>query len=63
MTLNHVKLGRTVKYLASAVSYIFALKTLIWNKTMFIASNSLNLTELVKNELIKLSSKIFENYN
>ena len=35
MTLNRVKLGRAVtfkKYLASIVSLIFLLETLIWNK-------------------------------
>ena len=50
MTLNRVKLGRAVtfiKYLASVVSLIFLLEILIWNKTMFPASNLLNLAELV----------------
>ena len=50
MTLNRVKLGRAVasmKYLTSAVSLIFLAKTLIWNKIMFPASDSLNLAELV----------------
>ena len=60
MTLNHVKLGRAVtfmKYLASAVSLICLPKTLIWNKITFRISNSLNLAELVVNELTK---SIFE---
>ena len=56
MTLNCVKLGRAVtfmKYLASVVSLIFLVKTLIWNKITFPASNSLNFTELVANEPMK----------
>ena len=61
MTLNHVKLGRSVtfmKYLASVVSLIFLPKTLVWNKITFPASNLLNFAELVENELMK---SIFEN--
>ena len=60
MTLNCVKLGRAVafiKYLASVVSLVFLPKTLIWNKMTFPASNSLNLEELVENELMKSISK------
>ena len=56
MTLNRIKLGRAVtfmKYLASIVSLIFLVKTLIWNKITFLASNSLNLAELVVNESTK----------
>ena len=56
MTLNRIKLGRAdtfVKYLASLVSLIFLTKTLIWNKITFGLSNSLNLAELVLNELPK----------
>ena len=56
MTLNCVKLGRTVtimKYLASVVTLIFLLETLICNKIMFSASNSLNLAKVVVNELMK----------
>ena len=64
MTLNRVKLGRTVtfmKYLASVVSLIFLPKTVIWNKTMFRLSSLLNLTELVVNELTKsVSKKIYQ---
>ena len=55
MTLNRVKLGRTVifiKYLASVVSLIFLALNLIWNKITFPAQNSLNLAELVVNEPI-----------
>ena len=53
MTPNCLKLVRAVtflKNLASVVSFIFLLKTLIWNKITFPASNSLNFAELVKNE-------------
>ena len=56
MTLNRVKLGRAVtfmKYLASVVTLIFLPKTLIWNKIMFPASNSLSFAELVENDLMK----------
>ena len=56
MTLNRAKLGRTVtfmKYIASAVSLIYLAKTLIWNKITLTVSNSLNVAELVVNELIK----------
>ena len=63
MALNHVKLGRVVtfmKYLASEVSVIFLPETLIWNKSTFPASNSLNLAELVVNELTRnISKKIY----
>ena len=60
MTLNCVKLGRAVtfvKYLASVVSLIFLPKALIWNKITFRLSNSLNLAELVVNELTNSISK------
>ena len=66
MTLNRVKLGRAVtfmKYLASVVTLIFLSKTLIWNKMMFPASNSLNFAELVENELMKNISKKFYQYS
>ena len=56
MTLNCIKLGRGVdfmKWLASVVSLIFLVETLIWNKITFPASNSLNLAELVVNEHMK----------
>ena len=63
MTLNRVKLGRTVtfmKYLASVVSLIFLPKTLIRNKITFRLSNSLNLAELMISELTKsISKKIY----
>ena len=53
MTLNRVKLGRTVtfmKYFASGVSLIILSETLIWNKTTFLAPNLQNLVELVADE-------------
>ena len=56
MTVNCVEIGHEVtfmKYLASVVSLIFLPKTLIWKKIMFQLSNSLNLVELVENELTK----------
>ena len=58
MTLNRVKLGRTVtlmKYLVNTVSLMFLPKTLIWNKITFRLSNSLNLAGLVINELRRKS--------
>ena len=56
MTLNRVKLGRAVtfmKYLANVVSLIFLAETLILNKITFLASNSLNLADMVENEATK----------
>ena len=64
MTPNCGKLGYTVtfmKYFASIVYLIFLQETLIWNKTTFPASNSLNLPELVVNELMRSISKKFTN--
>ena len=64
MTLNSVKLGRTVtfmKYLANVFSFIFLPKTLIWNTITSRLSNSLNLAELVVNELKKVSPKKITN--
>ena len=64
MTLNCVKLGHVVafmKYLASIASLIFLMKSLIWNKITFPASNSLNFPELVENELMKsISQEIYQ---
>ena len=60
MTLNPVKLGRAVtftKYLASVVSLMFLLRTLIWNKIKFPASNSINLAELVISKPTKVICK------
>ena len=41
-----------MKFLASVVYLIFLHKTLIWNKITFPASHSLNVPELVVNELM-----------
>ena len=54
-----VKLGRAANFmtfLADAVS-LFLLKTLDWKRITFPRSNSLNLAELVVNELIKIIPK------
>ena len=64
MTLNSVKLGRPVtfmKCLASIVSLILPPKTLIFKKFLLPASDSLNIAELVVNELINSISKNFTN--
>ena len=56
MTPNRLKLGRAVtfmKYLASVVSLIFIVKTLIWSKVNFPILNLMNLAELVENESMK----------
>ena len=58
------KLGRAatfMEYLASLVSLIFLLNTLMWNKITFWLSNSLNPAELVVNEIPKSRSKKFTN--
>ena len=60
MNFNRVKLGRAVafmNYLASKDSLIFLPKSLIWNKIRFRLLNSLNLAELVVNELMKSISR------
>ena len=49
-----MNLGRAitlVKQLTNIVVLMFLPKTLIWNKTALLASNSLNFPELVVNEL------------
>ena len=56
MTPHRVKLGRAItfmKYLASVVSLIFLVKTLIWNKITFPTLNLLSFAELVENEILK----------
>ena len=61
MVLNPVKLAVAVtfmKYLATAVSLMVLLKTLIGIKIVFLISNLLKPAELVVNELRKA---IFEN--
>ena len=64
MNLSLVKLGHAItflKYLASVVSLIFLAKTLVWNKTTFPSSNSLNIAALVVNESIKsMYKKIYQ---
>ena len=61
---NRVKLVRALnlmEYLASVALLIFLQKTLIWNKITFQGSNSLNLAELLVNQLTKsISKKIYE---
>ena len=65
MTLNRVKLRRTVtfmKCLGSVVSLIFLAKTLIWDKITFPTLNLLSLAELVENEPMKsIYLKIYQN--
>ena len=46
IALNRVKLGRAVTFMNYVVSLIFLPETLIWNKIMFSALNSLNFAEL-----------------
>ena len=63
MTLNHVTLGYAVtfvKLLASVLSLIFLQETLIWNKIVLLASNLLNLSDLVEKILnLQKFSSIF----
>ena len=65
MTLNRLKLGRAVtfmKYLASVVSLIFLVKTVIWKKINFPTLNLMNLAELVENEPMKsIYQRIYQN--
>ena len=65
MTLNRLKLGRAVtfmKYLASLVSLISLVKTLIWNKINFPTLNLMNLAELAENEPMKsIYQRIYQN--
>ena len=62
--LNRVKLVRALnlmEYLACVALLIFLQKTLIWKKITFQGSNSLNLAELLVNQLTKsISKKIYE---
>ena len=60
MNLNRVKIECAVtflKYLASTVSSIFLPRTLIWNRTTFELSDSMNLAELVVNQRVSKKSK------
>ena len=65
MTVNRLKLGRAVscmKYLASVVSLIFLVKTLICNKINFPTLNLMNIAELVENEPMKsIYQKTYQN--
>ena len=56
MTFNRVQV-LFMKYLTRVVSSLFLPKTLIWYKITFRLLNSLNLAELVVNELKKSISK------
>ena len=56
MTLNRVKPGRAVTFIASLVSLVFLPKILIWNKITLWLS-----TEPVVNELTKSISKNLTN--
>ena len=56
MIFNCAKLERTVtfmKHLSNVVSLKFLTETLIYNKVTFPVSNSMNLAEMVLNELNK----------
>ena len=56
MTPNHLKLGCAITFIiffASVVCLILLAKTLIWNKITLLASNLLNLCDLVENEPLK----------
>ena len=60
MILNRVKLEHTVifiKYFASVVPLIFPLKTLIRNKMVLPASNTLKDVEPLENDLEKIFSE------
>ena len=66
MSLNRVKLGRAVtfiKYLASVVALIFLALTLIWNKIMSLAQNTLNLAQLVVNNSMNSAYKNNNQYS
>ena len=62
MTFNRVQV-LFMKYLPRVVSSLFLPKTLIWYKITFRLLNSLNLAELVVNELKKSISKKTTNIN
>ena len=66
MILDHEKLGHAftfMKDLASVVISNFLPKTLIWNKMVLLASNSLKLVGLVVNLLKKTFSKNIYQYS
>ena len=63
--IHLIKLGRVItfmKYLARVVSLVFLVKSLIWNKIMFVESNLLTLPMLVVNEPMKSICKIYQYY-
>ena len=64
MNVNCVKVGRAatfMKYFASVVCLKFLVKTLIWKKITFPASNLLNLAELTENKSLKsICKKIYQ---
>ena len=63
--IHLIKLGRVItfmKYLARVVSLVFLVKSLIWNKIMFVESNLLTLAMLVVNEPMKSIYKKFYQY-
>ena len=62
MILNHVRTVVFIKYISSLAPAIFPPKTLIWNKMVLPASNSLKVLELVENELEKTSSECTRQY-
>ena len=64
MTLHCIKLEYAVtfmKYHVNVVSLIFLVKTLTWNKIMILASNLLNVAELLENKPLKSIFKILTN--
>ena len=66
MILDNAKLGGTfifMKDLASVVTLIFLLKTSIWNKMVFLESNSLKLVGLAVNPLKETISKDIYQYS
>ena len=60
MKLEHIVIF--VNYTASIVLLIFPAKTLIWNKMVLPASNSLHVLDMVENELEKTLSKSIERF-
>ena len=63
--IHLIKLGHVItfmKYLARVVSLVFLVKSLIWNKIMFVESNLLTLAMLVVNEPMKSIYKIYQYY-
>ena len=60
-TQKLVRVVTFTKYLASVVSLISLAKTLMWNKITFLASNLLNLAELLINEPVEsICKKLYQ---